>query len=109
MSEEKNLLEGYDPKAPPKPKPSQEQLSEAAASIDLTPVYKPKAPGWMWVTQGLAIIYVLVNILFVVGLTASRSPSTGIVAAYMLPLTILLVLLIDTIRQLKEEYLGEKK
>ena len=101
MTEEKNLLEGYDPSAPLKPKPSQEQLSEAAATIELTPTVKPKAPGWMWLTQTIAITYIVVNGLLVIGLTVARNPSTSIVATYMLPLTVLLLLLIYALYEMR--------
>ena len=108
MTEEKNLLEGYDPSAPLKPKPNQEQLSEATATIDFTPATEPRVPGWLWLTQAIAITYILVNVLFVIGLIAARNSSTGIVAAYMLPLTVLLLLLIYAIGELKKIARGEK-
>jgi len=108
MTEKNNPLEGYDPTAPVKPKPEPEQMKEAVvAVVPATALIKPSAPGWMWILQGIAVLYIIVNTGF---LYASISnPAAGYIAAYMIPSTVLLFFFIYTVGELKKIARGEKK
>ena len=107
MSEQdENPWEGYDPKTP-KQKPAPGKLAALASEIDSAGAPTRSAPGWMWVAQFAAIAYILVNVGFMY--TSWRSPAAGYVAAYMLPLTVLLLLLIAAMAEWKKQYTGEEK
>ena len=67
---------------------------------------KARVPAWMWVLQGAALLYIVVNAMFMY--SSIRSPAIGYVAAYMVPLSVLLLLYIYAIGELKKYVKGEK-
>ena len=93
---------GSNPEAPPKEKPKPEEMADMMKSQADTMLEPQKASsGWMWVLQGCAIIYILINVGFMIA--EWSSPAAGYIMAYMLPLTTLLLLLIYVVGKLKEK------
>jgi len=108
MTEKNNPLEDYDPTAPVNPKPEPEQMKEAVVAVaPATTTIKPSVPGWMWILQGITILYIIMNIGFLYA--SITSPASGYVAAYMIPLTVLLFFFIYTVGELKKIARGEKR
>ena len=67
---------------------------------------KVRVPAWMWVLQGCALPYLLANAMFMY--SSIGNPAAGYVAAYMVPLSALLLLYIYAIGELKKHVKGEK-
>ena len=108
MTEKNNPLEDYDPTTPLKPKPEPKQMKDAIAAVaPATTMIKPSAPSWMWVLQGIAILYIVVNTGFLYA--SITSPAAGYIAAYMIPLTMLLFFFIYAVGELKKTARGAKK
>ena len=107
MTEEKDVWEGFNPDAPPKEKPKPEELEKIVETHKDKWMKKTSSvPGWMWILQGIAVLYIIVNIGF---LYASISnPAAGYIAAYMIPLTMLLFFFIYAVGELKKAARGEK-
>ena len=108
MTQENDPWEGGDPHAPLKEKPSKEELAQIVEPHNDQMLEKPgSVPGWMWILQGISIIYIVVNIGFLYANITNQM--AGIVAAYMLPLTMLLFFLIYTVGELKKIARGKKR
>jgi len=107
MTEKKDPWEGYDPDAPRKePPPPEEIVKMLEKRIDLLKTQRG-VPGWMLALQAAAIIYIVVNTWFLYANITNRA--AGYIAAYMLPLTVLLFFFIYAIGELKKIARDEKK
>lgn len=108
MTEEKDVWEGFNPDAPLKEKPKPEELAQIVETHKDQLLEKPGVvPGWMWVLQFFAVLYIIVNTGFLYA--SITSPASGYVAAYMIPLTVLLFFFIYAVGELKKNARGEKK
>ena len=115
MTEKNDPWGGDDPNSP-KEKPTPEKLAQIVEIHEAPLLEKPKGiPGWMWVVQGFSLVYVFVNIVLVafVEMTPTlrgetRMQAIIIMLFYMVPLTMLLLILFYTVMELKKTSRGEK-
>ena len=106
MTEKNDPWGGDDPNSP-KEKPTPEKLAEITEIHKVPLLEKPKGiPGWMWILQGISLIYIVINVGFLYANITDQA--AGLIAAYMLPLTVLLLFLIYTVGELKKIARGEK-
>ena len=87
----------------PDPEANKETLIQQIEALQRV---KSRVPAWMWLLQGAALVYLVVNVAFMY--SSLSSPAAGYVAAYMVPLSALLLLYIYTIGELKKHVKGEK-
>lgn len=87
----------------PDPGASKETLVEQIEALQRV---KARVPAWMWLLQGCTIIYLVANTMFMY--SSLGNPAIGYVAAYMVPLSALLLLYIYAIGELKKHVKGER-
>ena len=99
---------GYDPNAPPKEKPNPEELVKLFEErIDQMQQAQKAMPRALILKQFVALVYMVVNIVFMYVSMGSRS--VGYIAVYMVPLIIVLIDYFMVVQQLKQIATGEKK